>query len=60
MTSAEKRRRFRELAKQPHVETGRQLEKRHGQLELDFSSPSKVKAAYRRAQMNPQKKLRSQ
>jgi hypothetical protein len=48
MTSAEKRRRFRDLAKHVPAKTARQLEAEQSQLELDFT-PARRKPARRPA-----------
>jgi hypothetical protein len=45
----EKRARFRALAKQGKVQTGREYEKRYGQLELDFERNDRKLGKSRRA-----------
>jgi hypothetical protein len=44
MTPAEKRRRFRDLAKRAPVKTARQLEAEQAQLELDFTPAARKPA----------------
>jgi hypothetical protein len=54
MTPAEKRRRFRDLAKHVPVKTARQLEAEQAQLEFDFT-PAARKPARRSGTKHPQK-----